>query len=83
MNSSYVFLLLVTAAFGFSGGWFLACIALAQSHLRQAKDLDAERQELEDDRRALLEFTRAQVDQERTRISWDLGAQKRLSREVQ
>jgi hypothetical protein len=80
---THFFMLLAVAVLGFSGGWFLACVALAQSHLRQAKDLDAERRELEDDRRALLEFTRAQVDQERTRISWDLGAQKRLSREVQ
>jgi hypothetical protein len=80
---THFFTLLFTAVLFFSLGWFIACVALSQSHLRQAKDLDAERQELEDDRRALLEFTRAQVDQERTRISWDLGAQKRLSREVQ
>jgi signal transduction histidine kinase len=77
------FMLLATGAIAFAAGWAIACVALAQSHMRQAHDFDRERQELEDDRRALLEFTRAQVDQERTRISWDLGAQKRLSREVQ
>jgi hypothetical protein len=77
---THFFTLLFTAVLFFSLGWFIACVALSQSHLRQAKDLDAERQELEDDRRALLDFTRAQVEQERTRIGWDLGAQKRLPR---
>jgi hypothetical protein len=80
---THFFTLLLTAVLFFSLGWFIACVALSQSHLRQAKDLDAERQELEDDRRALLDFTRAQVEQERTRISWDLGKHRRLTREVQ
>lgn len=79
---THFFTLLATAVLFFSFGWFLACVALSQSHLRQAKDLDAERQELEDDRKALLEFTRAQVDLERTQLTWALGSHRRTKLEA-
>jgi hypothetical protein len=74
MNSSYVFLLLVTAVFGFSGGWFLACIALSQSHMRQAKDLDAERQALDEEREMLTRYWLL----DEAPVKWDLGGHKRV-----
>ncbi|MEY2668731.1 MAG: hypothetical protein RJA59_1369 [Pseudomonadota bacterium] len=74
MNTAYVVLLLVTAAFGFSGGWFLACIALSQSHMRQAKDLDAERQALDEEREMLTQYWK--LDQ--PPVKWALGEHKRI-----
>jgi hypothetical protein len=79
MNSTYVFLLLVTAAFGFSGGWFLACIALSQSHMRQAKDLDAERLELAEEREMLTRYWAL----DEPPVKWDLGGHRNLTRVVQ
>jgi hypothetical protein len=76
---NHFFQLLAVAVLGFSGGWFLACVALSQSHMRQAKDLDAERLELAEEREMLTRYWKL----DEPPVKWDLGGHRSLNRVVQ
>jgi heme/copper-type cytochrome/quinol oxidase subunit 1 len=71
------FMLLATGAIAFAAGWAIACIALAQSHMRQATDFDRERRELDDEREALALAWLASAPPPKTTVSFAIGAHKK------
>jgi hypothetical protein len=71
------FMLLATGAIAFAAGWAIACVALAQSHMRQAHDFDRERQELDDEREALHMAWLAATPPPKATVKFDIGGHKK------
>ncbi|MEY2669324.1 MAG: hypothetical protein RJA59_1962 [Pseudomonadota bacterium] len=71
------FMLLSVGSLAFAAGWAIACVALAQSAMRQAHDFDRERQELDDEREALHMAWLAATPPPKTTVSFALGAHKK------
>jgi hypothetical protein len=72
--------LFLTAALAFSAGWFLASFFVVSSHASDISDLQAERQLLEEEREYLhRSWQRLEVVAPEERVTFDLGAHKRVS----
>ena len=66
---------LLTASLAFAAGWFLSAVAITNGLRADIRRLDAERQELDDEREALhLAWNSAPEP----RVTFDLGAHRRL-----